>query len=619
MLLLLISLVWPLFAFHEAKVVPAQPSLYNASDPIVLLTTIDFQHTILATSNAWLVEFYSSWCGHCIDFAPAFRELANDVKDWGTVIKIAAVDCALNENARLCRDYEVMAYPTLKFFPAFSTATQLGIRPEERSKKVDIIRHSMIDFVEQQTRLGAGASHWPQLGPIGNSTLQQLWNDYRGHKTLILLFEAPRKGEYWSRELILDFFPLKIYPPIVRVTSDRDDLMNHFKINSLPTLVLADQPDDFSIFAVRPDRQTVAKAIHDLLDPELEEVHHVAKPSTKKIGQPAVALVEPTVNDIVYMVDLEKAIFYSLGHEVILHKLISKKHFRALQNYLDVLHRYFPGRRKVRDVIAAARRSLATFNGHIKGDQFAQLWQNAIEKEHSSWPDEIVNWKGCQGSQPHLRGYPCSLWSLWHALTVSHASSPPQVPPQGTAISTEPANLVLRAMKDYIQYFFGCSHCSNHFVDMAEDDGDPIDKIDTVQRSVLWLWKAHNKVNRRLVGDKAEDPRAPKIQFPSARACAACWKDGQFDEPAVYEYLTSFYSAAKISVEPQWNAEPSPKALHSSADAGVNRLQWASLSLTRVDVSLYAIFYLVSSLLLMALLAKVLLNRRYRKRLLGKF
>ncbi len=83
------------------------------------------------------------------------------------MIKIAAVDCALNENARLCRDYEVMAYPTLKFFPAFSTATQLGIRPEERSKKVDIIRHSMIDFVEQQTRLGAGASHWPQLGPIG--------------------------------------------------------------------------------------------------------------------------------------------------------------------------------------------------------------------------------------------------------------------------------------------------------------------------------------------------------------------------------------------------------------------------------------------------------------------
>ena len=40
----------------------------------------DFKSTIVATSNAWLVEFYSSWCGHCIDFAPAFIQLANDVK-----------------------------------------------------------------------------------------------------------------------------------------------------------------------------------------------------------------------------------------------------------------------------------------------------------------------------------------------------------------------------------------------------------------------------------------------------------------------------------------------------------------------------------------------------------
>lgn len=40
----------------------------------------DFKSTIMATSNAWLIEFYSSWCGHCIDFAPAFIQLANDVK-----------------------------------------------------------------------------------------------------------------------------------------------------------------------------------------------------------------------------------------------------------------------------------------------------------------------------------------------------------------------------------------------------------------------------------------------------------------------------------------------------------------------------------------------------------
>lgn len=57
-----------------------QAALYNSSDPIVLLSTSDFKKTVLGTNHAWLIEFYSSWCGHCIDFAPAFRTLSNDVK-----------------------------------------------------------------------------------------------------------------------------------------------------------------------------------------------------------------------------------------------------------------------------------------------------------------------------------------------------------------------------------------------------------------------------------------------------------------------------------------------------------------------------------------------------------
>lgn len=29
-----------------------------------------------------------------------------------------------------------------------------------------------------------------------------------------------------------------------------------------------------------------------------------------------------------------------------------------------------------------------------------------------------VHWVGCQGSEPHFRGFPCSLWVLFHFLTV---------------------------------------------------------------------------------------------------------------------------------------------------------------------------------------------------------
>lgn len=40
--------------------------------------------------------------------------------------------------------------------------------------------------------------------------------------------------------------------------------------------------------------------------------------------------------------------------------------------------------------------------------------------------------------------------------------------------------------------------------------------------AVLWLWAAHNQVNRRLAGDSTEDPEFPKIQFPNSDSCPLC-------------------------------------------------------------------------------------------------
>lgn len=53
--------------------------LYTDKDKITLVENATFKAVILNSPNAWLVEFYSSWCGHCISFAPTFKELALDV------------------------------------------------------------------------------------------------------------------------------------------------------------------------------------------------------------------------------------------------------------------------------------------------------------------------------------------------------------------------------------------------------------------------------------------------------------------------------------------------------------------------------------------------------------
>lgn len=47
-------------------------------------------------------------------------------------------------------------------------------------------------------------------------------------------------------------------------------------------------------------------------------------------------------------------------------------------------------------------------------------------------------------------------------------------------------------------------------------------KVADKNQAVLWLWAAHNQVNRRLAGDSTEDPEFPKIQFPTVDSCPLC-------------------------------------------------------------------------------------------------
>ena len=84
---------------------------------------------------------------------------------WEKVIKIGVVDCAKDENVPLCREYEVMGYPTLKYFPSFSEAGQLGTTWRGK-KQVDAIRESMIDFLQEQFDSKKASSHWPILATL---------------------------------------------------------------------------------------------------------------------------------------------------------------------------------------------------------------------------------------------------------------------------------------------------------------------------------------------------------------------------------------------------------------------------------------------------------------------
>lgn len=74
---------WPL-ALLALLAAGVAARLYRAGeDPLSVLAAGTVRRALLNSSAAWVVQFYSSSCGHCIAFAPTWRALAGDVKGEG--------------------------------------------------------------------------------------------------------------------------------------------------------------------------------------------------------------------------------------------------------------------------------------------------------------------------------------------------------------------------------------------------------------------------------------------------------------------------------------------------------------------------------------------------------
>lgn len=102
---------------------------------------------------------------------------------------------------------------------------------------------------------------------------------------------------------------------------------------------------------------------------------------------------------------------------------------------------------------------------------------------------------------------------------------------------------ILDAIQNYMKYFFGCQICVEHFLKMA---GRITSNDKTPDGAVLWLWQAHNMANKRLHGDQSEDPKHPKIQFPSRQMCPKCYDGEGWDKDKVLKFLVTFYGKQGI-------------------------------------------------------------------------
>ncbi|KAL1516670.1 hypothetical protein ABEB36_000552 [Hypothenemus hampei] len=571
--------------------------LYKSTDDVEILTIDNFKNATTNSDRAWLVEFYNSWCGFCRRFAPSWKEFASNISGWQDLVVVAAVDCSNGKNYALCRDYEIMAYPTLKYFHEGFDGNNYGLTLNKGGTAEDHKEHLIKQIIKEQHE--NRGKQFPDLQPFTGSSIPELFNSAPSEvKYAVLLVQE--FGSLLGPSLMLHLH--KEHQLITKYTySNNTELVSNFPTGVLPNLFVINR-DTNKVNRIMARSQTDKDIIEALKEYFLQKgisfttQVHVSKSAVVNEKKQVDDLLRIARNmaDTVFQMDLESVLRYSLKREVGSSKEITGEKLQALRKYLQVLEKYFPfganGKALLRQLS-----QLAESSDLVEGARIAKLMQEA-EKETSQVFSTPPKWLGCEGSSGQYRRYPCGLWKLFHYLTVNVADV------EKPHRETNP-RLALEAMHGYIKHFFGCADCSQHFQDMAARR--QLDQVTSSDDAILWLWEAHNEVNKRLSGDDTEDPEFPKIQFPSEKQCPQCIKSDEWDNNEVLKYLKQIYSSVNVRY-----LGADTKVIYLGLDGSSN----SSGGFLNLDGSLYVIVY-IAIFVLIFLIMNMFLKRGYRRKM----
>ncbi|XP_067391175.1 sulfhydryl oxidase 1 isoform X2 [Emydura macquarii macquarii] len=438
-------------------------------------------------------------------------------------------------NQKACRTFGITGFPTLKFFKAFSKSPADGVKIFHPGNSVESLRQSIITSLETHKET------WPPAcPPLEPASGEEIRGFFQANNVTYLALIFEKNDSFVGREVTLDMLRYENVA-VRRVLSSEEELVKKYSVTTFPSGVLLIINGTFSRIPVKVE----ARSFYTYFLRQLPGVTQGSYTPTKAPDMQIKTTLtpwRPANPSKVYMADLESALHYALRVEVARFSVLTGERLRALKGFVAVLAKYFPGRPFVQNFLRSVNRWLRNVRGsRIPYRALELVLTNRKEGQAPAVLSNNVTWVGCQGSKPHFRGYPCSLWTLFHLLTVQATKH--------RKLSTGPLE-VLGVMRSYIQWFFGCRECAEHFEAMAAES---LDQVSSVDEAALWLWSRHNRVNARLAGTETEDPKFPKLQWPPLDLCLPCHSmvNGRhvWDEAAVLRFLKIHFSPANIFLD----------------------------------------------------------------------
>eukprot|EP00049_Salpingoeca_infusionum_P025643 m.20901 g.20901 ORF g.20901 m.20901 type:complete len:805 (-) comp8229_c0_seq1:970-3384(-) len=490
--------------------------LFNQDTEIIAcLDQNNFDVMVLGSEVTWVILFYASWCGHCQNYAPSWRALAHRLSGWRHTAHVGAINCGDPFNSKICNAYQIEAYPTLKVVPQHSEAQQaINIKEFE------------LTVSEAERRIAAQIA--PQLLPALADTREEVQRflavQPSGALSIVVAEETPR---IVFQTVWLHFSNILASLHVLGFSPSQQN--NH------PTLQLYRGSQQVSSVNCLPDNDCVADLAKLLVShlPESSALDWLLlkyKPGIVLKTQ-AMAAYRAQEYKHPHYNDLVRAINHALRFEVRGFPDFNEQQLETLKEFVRTISRLDLGSR-VRAATKRLSQSLSVFATTMPNEEWSKITAKmTLDPNIKSMP-----WVQCAGSRPQYRGYTCGLWTLFHTM-VEWAT---------TNVSEEYAIRTLGTIAAYVDTFFGCRDCAAHFGKMARNMKTDFAEEEALSARV-WLWRAHNKANKRIGEDKSDistDPLYPKIQFPSVNACNACHSQDSrspWHMDKVDLYLKGFY------------------------------------------------------------------------------
>uniref|UniRef100_A0AAF5Q476 Sulfhydryl oxidase n=1 Tax=Wuchereria bancrofti TaxID=6293 RepID=A0AAF5Q476_WUCBA len=557
------------FAFMGREPTAINPTLYDSkTDSIIQLDDMTFndtvfcQHSSLSLSlssagydnicTAYVVEFYLDWCGHCRTYARTYKSLARDIHGWNKMVQLAVVNCADPLNEITCQTNSALFFPYIKYFPQNSSNPNNAI-PIETLQSV----RGMRDLITEMILLDYSVnrpSNWPNFDFLRNfEKYNELWSDLdKSVQLLVIVFEE-KVESLTGAQLILDMIKYNNRLTVRRCLKNHS-LVDALYIKNFPSM---------AIFKREQMKPLFVAELRRLFFNELESFL-INEESKNEIIQNVVQNQSLCEKDIVkyrqrYFVseaDMLKAMRYALFDEVTRSgKYLTGNNLTAIRDFYDVLAKNFPTKTIYYNItdenkqLSKSKRAVHLFEKMrnyldqkgmkdvIPIKEYKKKFINLEAENNDPFPVEI-DWEHCAGSSPKFRGYSCGLWTTFHALTV-------QAYKNGLNDSKFVPITPLVAIRNWVNNFFGCQHCREHFLRMTTQTFRMESQVHQPEDTFMYLWQVHNIVNARLRGQDTEDPEFPKRQFPPDFLCSTCRHEGYFNNEQVKDFLLIYYNAIR--------------------------------------------------------------------------